>query len=306
MQHIHTKGINLALLTAFISGFAVFFNKFGVSLWQNASVYTSVKNITAALFLTGVLIGLRKLPELKALTSKQRFQLVSIGLIGGSIPFLLFFHSLTIIPAVEAAFIHKTLFVWVALLALPFLKEHLSFVQVAALGVLLIGVYLFAAPASFTLSYGSLLALGATLLWAVENIIAKKVLKDLSAITVGWARMFFGSFFLLTYLTFTGGVADIIPTTLAQAGITLGVGFVLFAYVFSWYSALKLAPATVVSSVLVIAAPLTALLNGLFITHTFPTHIILPILVMVVALLMIIELPQVLFARFHRTTAEKI
>jgi len=287
MDNLHLKGVKLAFITALISGLAVFINKFGVSFWSNSSVYTTVKNIIAAVFLTGILIGLKKLPELKALSKKQWGQLVFIGLIGGSVPFLLFFKSITLIPAPEAAFIHKTLFIWVALLALPLLKERLSLVQVSALGILFIGVFLFGAPKEWTFGMGSLMALGATVLWSIENIIAKKVLVNLSSITVGWARMFIGAIFLLIYLSLTGNLSGIIPSSTGQIAMTALVGFILFTFVFSWYSALKHAPATIVSSILVIAAPITTILNGIFITHQFPTKIIIPSFIMLTAVLII-------------------
>ena len=49
-----------------------------------------------------------------------------IGVIGGSVPFILFFNGLAMASAPSAAFIHKTLFVWVVLLAVPFLGERLG------------------------------------------------------------------------------------------------------------------------------------------------------------------------------------
>ena len=52
------------------------------------------------------------------------------------IAFLLFFSGLAMASAPTAAFIHKTMFIWVALMAVPFLGERLGLVPVAALGAL--------------------------------------------------------------------------------------------------------------------------------------------------------------------------
>lgn len=301
---MYLKGVKLALITAGISGFAVFINKFGVAFWGNPFTYTTAKNIIAAVFLAGLVVFLRKFPELKQLSKGQWFKLVLIGLIGGAIPFLLFFKALTIVSAPQAAFIHKTLFLWVALFSYPFLKERLSKVQLLALGILFCGVFLFSAPAQWVLGMGTLMALIATILWAIENIIAKIVLRNVSAITVGWARMFFGSLFLLVYLGVTGNISGLVPASLAQVGWTLLVGAVLFGYVFSWYSALKHAPATVVSSVLVLAAPLTAILNAIFVTHVFPVKVIVPLLLMGVAVLLVSKQLESFYSRFVRRKAE--
>ncbi len=265
-----------ALISALISGFSVFINKFGVTIWHNASVYTTAKNIVAAIFLTALLLAIRNYKELKQLSKITWLKLAGIGFIGGSVPFLLFFTSLTMISAPEAAFIQKTLFLWVALLAFPFLKERLNVIQCMALGILLYGAFLFDTPTHWTMNKGVLLALSATILWAIENIIAKRVLENVSAITLGWARMFFGSIFLLIYLVLTGQTAAVIPSSFQQAGWALLVGGILFLYVTFWYSALAYAPATVVTSILVIAVPITALLNALFVTHAVPFAAVKP------------------------------
>ena len=47
-------GLMLALLTAVISGFAIFLNGYGVKAVGNATVYTTAKNVVAALVLFGV------------------------------------------------------------------------------------------------------------------------------------------------------------------------------------------------------------------------------------------------------------
>lgn len=297
MNKLYKKGIKYAFITSLISGFAVFINKFGVSLWDNSSIYTTAKNTVAAVLLTGLLIGLKKIPELKKISTKTWRNLILVGIIGGSAPFLLFFQSLTMIPASQAAFIHKTLFLWIALLAYIFLKEKIGKLQILALIILFYGVFMFAAPSEFSFQTGSLMALVATILWAIENIIAKITLKDVSPIILGWARMFFGSIILMGYLALSGNIAGIIPQTTGQIGVTLIVGLVLFGYVVSWYSALKYAPATVVASVLVLAAPITAILNSIFITHSFPLLNIFPIAIMLVAILLLSKTFQELYTK---------
>src|SRR3989344_2424691 len=162
---LNLKGVKFALAAAAVSGFAVFLNSFGVKLWQSSSGYTTAKNIVAALFLAALLVVLHKLPELKRHTGKTWGKLALIGFIGGSVPFLLFFKSLTLMSPVEAAFIHKTLFIWVALLAYPFLKERIGAIQFLALAILLGGVFMLGAPAHWTFGAGFWLALSATVLW---------------------------------------------------------------------------------------------------------------------------------------------
>ncbi len=286
-----SKGVYLAFLTALISGFAVFLNKFAVSVWSDSSVFTTAKNLVATVFLISLMVLLKRIPELKNLNKKQWLQLIVIGFIGGSVPFLLFFKGLSLTSATGAAFIHKTLFIWVALLAWPFLKEKISSLPFLALGIILAGVYLFNSPVEFHFGYGEILVLLATLLWAVENIIAKIALRNISALIVGSGRMFFGSVFLLGYLFCTGDLGQLFIFGATKTGWLFLSGIILFGYVVIWYSALKFAPVTVVSSFLVIAAPLTALLNSVFVTHNFRSSLILPTVLILTGVLVLSRIP---------------
>ncbi len=62
--------------------------------------------------------------------------LVAVAIVGGSVPFVLFFEGLARATSVHAAFLQKTLVVWVAVLAVPLLSERLGWAQVAAVGLL--------------------------------------------------------------------------------------------------------------------------------------------------------------------------
>jgi len=93
-MNTQNKGLLLALSTALISGFAVFMNKFAVGFWESSSLFASAKIIVVSILFTCTIILLHKLPELKALGKKDWLKLTAIGLIGGSIPFLLFFKGL--------------------------------------------------------------------------------------------------------------------------------------------------------------------------------------------------------------------
>ena len=292
MGSIEKKGIILAFSTAIISGFAVFMNKFAVGFWDSSSVFTTSKNIIAALFLTSVIIFFHKLPELRQLSRKNWFKLILIGFVGGSIPFLLFFKGLALTEATNAAFIHKTLFIWVTLLALPFLKEKFSKIQFLSLGILIAGVYLFAPPSSFKLGLGEFLALSATILWAIENVISKYTLREVSPSLVGWGRMFFGSIFLLAFLGITGQISGVLELSMAKFGWLMLSGFILFGYTTTWYAAIKHISVTVAASILVIAAPITAILNSIFATRVMPVKIILPTFIMIFGVLFISKLVQ--------------
>jgi uncharacterized membrane protein len=103
--------------------------------------------------------------------------------------------------------------------------------------------------------------LAATLLWAIEVVIAKTLLRDLAAPTVAAARMGIGSVALISWTLVSGGangVTGLPPSAWVWVAIT---GLALSAYVGTWCLALSRAQAVDVSAVLVIGALVTAALR---------------------------------------------
>lgn len=271
MNENTTKGIYLALITAFISGIANYVNKFAVAAIQPPLVFTAVKNAGVGLLIIAILLVLRKRKQLKKVKKREWLYLILIGIIGGSVPFYLFFTGLSQIPAINASLIHKTLVIWVALLAIPLLKERLSPLQIFAV-IILFGSNLFIGGfKGFQYSDGEIYVLLATMLWAVENILAKRILPKVDPDIVTAARMGFGSIILLTAAWASAPTALLksLSLTSTQWFWLLLTMATLLGYVSSWYRALKLAPATTVTAVLVAGTLVTNLLTVIFETHTF-------------------------------------
>ena len=117
---------------------------------------------------------------------------MALGVIGGSVPFILFFTGLSEVTAPGAAVIHKTLFVWVALLAVVFLRERIGALQIAALVILLASQLLIQSPAGVGWGSGETMIAIATGFWAVEVIVAKRLLADTPSPVAAAARMGIG------------------------------------------------------------------------------------------------------------------
>jgi drug/metabolite transporter (DMT)-like permease len=260
MTSTRRTGLLLALATACISGFAVFLNGYGVKAFGNASVYTTAKNLVAAVVLlvvvtAGSRTGAR---ATRPQGARQWAGLATIGVIGGSVPFLLFFEGLARASSVQSSFIHKTLVVWVAVLAVALLGERLSVFHWLAIALLVIGQIGLVGGASSALGSGELMILGATLLWSVEVVVAKRLLAGVSSWTVGLARMGIGSVLLVGWLVVRGQAAMLVSMDAAQWGWVLLTGVILAAYVSTWFAALARAQAVDVTAVLVLGALVTA------------------------------------------------
>lgn len=264
MNTTRRTGILLALVTAAISGVSVFVNAYGVKAFDDATVYTTAKNIVAAAVLAA-LVGLGRSAGARVAlprSSRQRLALAAIGVIGGSLPFVLFFEGLSRASSPQAAFIHKTLVLWVALLALPLLKERLQWGHWVAIGLLVVGQVGLAGGLPGEFGTAGLMILAATLLWAVEVVVAKWLLAGVSSWTVGLARMGLGSAALVAWLAVRGELGALGALTRGQLGWALVTGALLAGYVATWFAALARAQAVDVTAVLVLAAPVTAALNA--------------------------------------------
>ncbi len=259
-------GIALAFGAAGISGFSVFLNSFAVKEFGDATLYTTAKNLVAAVLLVGLVALLARrgtasftMPR----TAKQRLGLLAVGIVGGGIPFYLFFQGLAVTTSTSAAFIQKTLVIWVAVLAVSFLRERFGLLHAAAIGLLVAGQ----AAASggiggFALDRGEALVFLATLLWSVEIVVAKPLLRSISPFTVAAARMGIGIVVLVGIAFATGAFASLASITAGQWVWALVTGVVLTAYVTTWFTALARAQAVDVTAVLVFGAVITAVISS--------------------------------------------
>ncbi len=270
-----TAGTILALLTALVSGFAIPINKmFVVDL--DPLVFTAIRALIIGLvFLTlsGFHVRLKG-REFKKVPWKY---LLAIGIIGGGLAFWFYFTGLSLTTAGRAAFLHKTLPIWVTLFAIIFLKERVSRKQFYALVSMLAGVIILymarIGPAILwsNPSLGDFLIIAATIFWALENVIAKKaMLKGETNYIVSFARMFFGALVLFGILVLLGRVDALLTIGPQQLlNITISTA-ILFAYVFCWYWSIKLINVSKASSILLLSPVISLILGAAFLGEPAP------------------------------------
>ena len=253
-------GIGLAFAAAVISGFSVWVNSYAVKDIRDPAVFTTAKNMMVGAALLAILLRPGVPAPALPRTWRKRSLLITLGVVGGSIPFVLFFEGLARSGPGNAAFIQKSLFLWVAILAIPLLGERIGRWQVAALGMLLVAQLLIGRPSSWRPGDGELLVLAATAFWTVETIVARRLLPEVGTALGATARMALGGALLFAYLVTQGKVDTLLSLNAEQLRWVIITSVILLAYVGTWYSALRRAPATVVTSILALGAPITALL----------------------------------------------
>ena len=214
--------------------------------------------------LFSIILGFSEFKNLKNLNKREWLLLLVIGFIGGSIPFVLFFNGLKLVNGAVGSFIHKLMFLFVALLAVFFLKEKLSWKILIPAGMLVVGNLLLLKLSAFEFGAGGLMILGATVFWSIENVISKKVLQTIEPKVVAFGRLFFGSIFILIFMLFTSKIDFALSINRAQLGwIIMGSVFLLL-YVVTWYTGLKDINVTTATSILLLGSPVTTVLSFVF------------------------------------------
>lgn len=266
------SGLWLAAMTAVISGVAIFLNGYGVKAWADvadATTYTTAKNLVAALVIVAVGLWWRRtdrhggVDRWKDLDARRRLLLFVIAVVGGSVPFVLFFEGLARAESAQAAFIHKGLVVLVAIMAPTLLKERLRWQHLVAIGLLMWGqLALVSEFGPVVFGVGERMIALATILWAVEVVLAKRLLAGVSPGLLARARMGGGSMLLVGYVLIRGEGFDLSALTTSHLAWIAITGLSLSAYVLTWFLALSRAQALDVTAILVGGAIITALLQS--------------------------------------------
>jgi len=259
------KSLLLVLATAFISGISIFLNKFALAK-INPFLFTTCKNFIVMLFLFSILFLKKEFPKFKSFSKNTWLKLILVGFIGGGIPFLLFFYGLKLTIASKAAFIHKTLFLWVSAMAFIFLKERLTKKQIISVLFLLVGAFLLISPSFLEINVGDLLILLATLFWSVEQILAKSVLKmeEISGTIVAFCRMFFGLFIMIPFVVLTNNFTPIFSFGINEVIWILFTSVLLLGYVFTWYNGIKKIEVSKATAILLLGSVITTMLNAIY------------------------------------------
>ena len=264
-SRVLSAGLVLVLLTALVSGVSSFVNFFAVQ-GANSDAFIAARNTLVAVILVPVAFfagggATARLPR------RDVGRLALIGLVGGAVPFLLFFRGLQEASAsggaATATFGYRALFIFAAIFAVVALKERVQLRWVAGAALLLAGNFALLSLTAPAWSDGTLLVLAATVLWAGEYTLSKRALKDIAPTTVALGRMGFGALFLLGYLAFTSGFGPVGALSQAQWTWVLLSALLLVAFVTTWYAGLARVDLSVASSVLVLAFPVTWALGAI-------------------------------------------
>lgn len=252
-------GIGLLLVTVLVSGVSNFVN-FRAVQGTDVDAWIAVRNAAVAALLVAPALLLGRGVR-RRLTLRDWLRLGLIGLVGGSVPFLLYFHGFQLAAsqggAASASLGYRCLFLVASLMGLLFLRERMPRRFLAAAGLLFGGNLLLLSVTGPLWTDGTAFVLLATGLWAGEYTLSKRALGTLPSGTVALGRMGFGAAFLLAYVGVTGHAGSVIAFTSADWMSLSLSALLLFAFVTTWYAGLRDVELSLASSLLVLAFPVT-------------------------------------------------
>lgn len=253
-------GYRFAAVAAAISGFSIYVSSLGVKVLPDATLYTTLKNAVAGLaLLVPVVVLARCRRELRTLDRRQLGGLAILAVVGGSVPYVLFFRGLQLTTASTGSLLNHAQFLVVAALAVPLLRERINRPAWLGLGLLGAGTLAGSDLGTLHLNEGAALVLASTVLFGAGVVLTRRLLADLSPELVMAAKMSAGAVLLAAYAAFTGHLAQLPALTAAQWAFALGTGFILLGFTTATTLALQRAPALSVTAI-GMAAPLVTLL----------------------------------------------
>jgi drug/metabolite transporter (DMT)-like permease len=255
-------GYLFAALAAVVSGVAVYVNSLGVQTFQDPVLYTALKDgLVGVILLVPLLVAPGWRGEYRRLNATTWAWMIALALTGGSVPFALFFSGLKLTTAATGALINHFQFVLVAVFAVVFLRERIRPALWAGFAVLLLGTLIGTNVGALRWNQGAWLIAASTLLFAVDFVIAKHLLKGLSTLMVMTARMTLGTAMLFVYLAAIGHLGPSQHLTMQQIQFVLVTGLILLVFTACTFTAIRHASVSAVLAIGTAAPIITTLLQ---------------------------------------------
>ncbi len=233
-----------------VSGVAIYVNSAAVKGFPDSTLYTALKNTVAGLVLVVPFAASpRRRVGFRDLALKGRLLLAVVAVIGGSLPYALYFRGLALSTPVTASVIDHAQFLIVALAALVFLGERLGAGVWVSLAVLFAGLFAGVAADQVRLDAGVPYLAAGTVLFAADFVLMKYLLRSLPPFTVMAAKLGVGSALLLVFVAATGRIGLVAGLSLVQWAYVVVTGLVLFSFTAASVVGLRHASATAVTAI---------------------------------------------------------
>lgn len=255
-------GYRLALLAAVISGLSIYVSSYAVRIVPDATLYTTLKNgITGLLLVVPVLALSSRRRELARISRRDAAWLAALAVVGGSVPYVLFFTGLQMTTATTGSLLNHAQFLVVAALAVPLLRERPTPLAWSGLGLLAAGSLIGTDVHALRANQGAALVLLSTVMFGVGVVMSRHLLARLSPELVMAAKMSAGALLLIGYAWAGGHLAGAGSLSSLQWSVAVGTGLILLAFTAATTYALRYAPALSVTAIAMVSPPITLALQ---------------------------------------------
>jgi drug/metabolite transporter (DMT)-like permease len=255
-------GYLFAALAAVISGVAVYVNSLGVKTFSDPVLYTALKDgFVGLVLLVPLVLSAGWRAEYRRLDRKTWAWMMLLALTGGSVPFALFFSGLKLTTAATGAVLNHFQFVLVAIFAVLFLREKIRPAMWAGFAVLLLGTMLGTNLHALKWNEGAWLIGASTVLFAIDFVIAKHLLRGLATLTVMTARMTIGTAMLFVYVIAIGHLGQAAHLNATQWEFVIATGIILLLFTVTTFTAIRHASVSAVLAIGTAAPIITTLLQ---------------------------------------------
>ena len=232
-------GIGLGVLA-----YSLFATHDAANKWLAASLPVwQVLFFRSSTIVTGALLCGRGALLARVVETPLKWQLLSRGALT-LVAWLLYYSASRDLPLAQLMTLYFSSPIIVAILAVPVLGEKVSPARWVALGVGFSGVLLASDPLGVQASVATAMVLGAALLWAVAILLMRVIARRESSLV----QMFYQNIF---FMVVTGSVSCFLwtPPTPFEFGLLLLIGVFGGAGQFILFEGIRLAPASVMSTV---------------------------------------------------------
>lgn len=198
----------------------------------NPLVLTCVIYLISAITLTPA-----TLHKKASFQKKDLLLILGVSITGAVIAPLLFFYGLHLTSASNTAVISNTEIVFTVIIAILFFKEKISSVGYVGLSMVIVGTMIVTSNLNFSDSYfrldvGSILVIGASLFWAIDNNVSKIITKRVDILKIAQLKSGIGGTILLG-VVFATNIPVLLPANEIPFVLLLGiVGFALSLFFF--------------------------------------------------------------------------
>lgn len=241
---------------------------------QIAALTLAIGFIAVAIFL--LVTG--KFKKIKQLSSRHIWISFGLGVFGFFFYQILTFSALSKIPASINAVLISSNVIFIAILAVPILKEKIGKNIIISIVLAIIGVVLVTFNQGFSLGAGSsgidlwgcLDSLLAALSFALYSVIGKKLLTNNDPLIVAALALFSGAVLLNLLTGFTVGYSQVIEAGWPTIGILVLLGLTMIGIAYPlWFTCLKKMPASHVSVYIYLTPVFAVILSLIILKESF-------------------------------------